>query len=69
MSLIKVHVTPVFQYGHTRYFPACENAAAICEIKGSKTLTKGDAEVLRRIGIPVVVKAPEYEPYVLAEGG
>jgi hypothetical protein len=67
MSQLKIYVTPYIQYGHTRYFPNCENAQRLCRIKGKKTISPQDVELLKEMGVPVVAVPQDMEPYIVAE--
>lgn len=45
-------------YGVEAIYPTCEAGKLVLQLTGRKTLTRGDLDVLKRLGYAIVVKQP-----------
>lgn len=44
-------------YGNETIYPVCELAKYFAELKGQKTLTRGDINIIKKLGYKVDVQA------------
>lgn len=51
--MIEIKLIEKFQYGHVRFFPACDISHEIVKLTGRKTFYESDIEVLKRVGFHI----------------
>jgi hypothetical protein len=55
---MKITVRIKTVYGTETIYPVCENAKRFTEIAGTKTITRRTVDIIRAMGIPVVIESP-----------
>lgn len=57
---MKITVKTKFpNYGRNLFYPVCDKAKALCQMKGKKCLSRADIELLKALGFEVEVQTPE----------